>query len=299
MSTFPRNPDINTAPRHTGEGPNSYTQYRLRDAADREAACADVVRVAGSGSFVSKCLLMITRHGGSKQFLTITGQDGLTWGIKDFISDSVHPVFAKLDATWPDVIDAVFAERADTLRSKDWLVEHADKRNDRGLVTIGWLRRGLDEILCDRRFHGLQLHQFVAEAIEPSRKIFNEAGFRLALSLAAMVGIANSFGAAGMAGRLRAAREEAGASAGESTIIQMFCSAYAARDAAGHEEDTRRLLRRGFELESGPIPDADTLGHSGRRIRELFLLFPWADQELFDELGDFALEDDEKYTGPP
>jgi hypothetical protein len=132
MSTFPRNPDINTAPSHACEGPNSYTQYRLREAADREAARADVVRVASSGSFVSKCLLMITRQGSGKQFLTITGQDGLTWGIKDFISDSMHPVLRKLDATWPDVIDAVFGEHADKVRSKDWLVEYADKRNDRG-----------------------------------------------------------------------------------------------------------------------------------------------------------------------
>ncbi|HEY5705746.1 MAG TPA: hypothetical protein VIS96_09245 [Terrimicrobiaceae bacterium] len=293
-----RNPDINTAPSHAGAGPNSYTQYKLRNAADQDTARADVLRVAGNGSFVSKCLLMITRHGSSKQFVTITGQDGLTWGIKDFISDSVHPFFAKLDAALPGVIDSVFAEHADKLRSSQWLNKRIDKRNDRGLVTIGWLRRGLDEILCDRRFHGLQLHQFIGEAVVPSRKIFDEAGFRLAFSLAAMVGVANSFGATGMAGRLRAARQEVGPSGGEREIIQSFCSAYARRDDGGHEGSTERLIKRGFELESGPLPDVDTLGHSGRRIRALFLLFPWADRESFNEPGDFALEADEKFPEP-
>ena len=106
-----------------------------------------------------------------QDFVTITGQDGLTWGIKDFISDSVNPLFTKLDAAWPDVIAAVFGDHADEIRSKHWIKEHTDEHNDRGLVTIQWLRRGLDEILCDRRFHGLQLHQFIAEAVAPSREI--------------------------------------------------------------------------------------------------------------------------------
>jgi hypothetical protein len=299
MPTLPRNPDITIAPSHAGEGPNRYTQYKLRDVADRQAASANVVRVAGNGSFVSKCLLIITRHGASKQFITITGQDGLTWGIKDFISDSVHPFFAKLDAAWTDVIDGVFQEHADEIRSEQWLEEHSDERNDRGLITSGWLRRGLDDVLCNRRFHGLQLRQFLAEAVLPSREIFDEAGFSLAFSLAAMMGVANSFGARGMAGRLRDARDEAGSGAGEREIIQIFCSNYARRDDSGHEADTTRLLERGFGLESGPLPDPDNLGHSGRRIRELFLLFPWAQQEPLGVLGDFALDDDEKYPPLP
>jgi len=232
-----------------------------------------------------------------QDFVTITGQDGLTWGIKDFISDSVNPLFTKLDAAWPDVIAAVFGDHADEIRSKHWINEHTDEDNDRGLVTIQWLRRGLDEILCDRRFHGLQLHQFIAEAVAPSREILDKASFRLAFSLAAMIGVANSYGATGMSGRLRDAREEVGAGAGESEIIQAFCSAYACRDADGHEADTTRLLRRGFGLDSGSLPDADDLGHSGRRIRELFLLFPWEAQEPFQVLGEFALDNDEVY--PP
>lgn len=297
MPAFPRTPDIGHAPTHAGEGSRHYTQYKLRDQADREAARENVRRVAGNHSFVSKCLLIITRHGGSKQFITITGQDGLTWGIKDFISVSVHPLLSKLDAAWPGVIDAIFDNRADEVRDEQWLESHTIKRNDEGLVAIDWLRRGLDQIVCDRRFHGLQLHEFVREAVTPSREVFDEAGFGLAFSLAAMIGVANSFGARGMRRRLDTARDEAGSGAGEAEIIERFCAAYAKRDDDGHEADTRRLLRRGFGDESGPLPDPDDLGHSGRRIRELFLLFPWGDQEPFSELGDFDLDEEESY--PP
>src|ERR1700736_3560296 len=78
----PRIPPIEQAPLHPKT--STYTNYkpqppsRVRD---------DVLRVTSNNSFISRCLRMISRNGESKNFETITGQDGITFGIKDFATD--------------------------------------------------------------------------------------------------------------------------------------------------------------------------------------------------------------------
>jgi hypothetical protein len=211
MPTIERNPTIDTPPLHPGGGPSEYTEYKIASAADREAVRQDVLRVAGNGSFVSRCLLVISRQGSSKNFVTITGEDGLTFGIKDFISDSVRSLLLDMEKRAPGTLATVFGSQAGDVVDAKFLAQHTDKATDRGLIGIGWLRVGIDQVLCDRRFHGVQLRKFVEEAVRPSLDTFEQAGFQLAFSAAAMVGVANSFGAGGMVNRLARARERVGA----------------------------------------------------------------------------------------
>jgi hypothetical protein len=296
MPKIERNPTIDTQPLHPGGGPSEYTEYKIASAADREAVRQDVLRVAGNGSFVSRCLLVISRHGSSKHFVTITGEDGLTFGIKDFISDSIRSLLLDMEERAPGTLATVFGSHAADVVDANFLARHIEKVTDRGLIGIGWLRVGIDQVLCDRRFHGVQMRKFVEEAVRPSLDAFGKAGFQLAFSAAAMVGVANSFGAGGMVKRLARARESVGASAGEAKIIRRFAQDYALRDAGSHAPATDALLRHGFGDEAGALPSPDALGHSGRRIRELFAVFPWKQQETFVTPGDFALDAEEQFT---
>jgi hypothetical protein len=296
MPIIRRNPTIDTPPLHPGGGPSEYTEYKIASAADREAVRQDVLRVAGNGSFVSRCLLVISRQGSSKNFVTITGEDGLTFGIKDFISDSVRSLLLDMEKRAPGTLATVFGSHAGDVVDAEFLARHTIKATDRGLIGIGWLRGGIDQVLCDRRFHGVQLRRFVEEAVRPSLDTFRQAGFQLAFSAAAMVGVANSFGASGMVNRLVQARKNVGESAGEAKIIRRFVQDYALRDAEDHAPATDSLLRHGFGDEAGALPSPDALGHSGRRTRELFAIFPWKQQETFVTPGDFALDAEEQFT---
>jgi len=296
MPIIKRNPSIDTPPLHPGGGPSEYTEYKIASAADREAARQDVLRVAGNGSFVSRCLLVISRQGSSKNFVTITGEDGLTFGIKDFISDSVRSLLLDMEKRAPSTLAAVFGSHAGDVVDAKFLARHTSKATDSGLIGIGWLRVGIDQVLCDRRFHGVQLRRFVEEAVRPSLDTFRQAGFQLAFSAAARVGVANSFDASGMLDRLVQARNNEGGSAGEAKIIRRFVQDYALRDAKDRVAATDLLLRRGFGDETGALPSPDALGHSGRRVRELFAIFPWKQQETFVTPGDFALDAEEQFT---
>jgi hypothetical protein len=296
MRIIERNPTIDTPPLHPGGGASEYTEYKIARVADREAARQDVQRVASNGSFVSRCLLVISRQGSSKNFVTITGEDGLTFGIKDFISDSVRSLLLDMEKRAPGTLATGFGSHAGDAVDAKFLAQHTIKATDRGLIGIGWLRAGIDQVLCDRRFHGVQLRRFVEEAVQPSLVTFGENGFRLAFSAAAMIGVANSFGAHGMVNRLAHARESVGGSMGEAKIIRRFVQDYALRDAESHALPTDSLVRRGFGDEAGALPSDDELGHSGRRIRELFAIFPWKQQEQFVALGDFALDTEEQFN---
>ena len=101
---------------------------------DRDAVRQDVLRVAGNGSFVSRCLLVISRHGSSKNFVTITGEDGLTFGIKDFISDSVRSLLLDMEKRAPGTLATVFGSHAGDVVDAKFLAQHTDKATDRGPI---------------------------------------------------------------------------------------------------------------------------------------------------------------------
>src|SRR5215472_13454626 len=91
-----RHPPIESQPRYESDphrGPSSYTIYQP---VDPVRVKADVMRVASNGSLMSRCLLVLTVDGNSKNFETITGQDGLTFGITDFASDGGIIEFMRL-----------------------------------------------------------------------------------------------------------------------------------------------------------------------------------------------------------
>lgn len=284
-----RKPPLSQEP--APRGTKFYTDYkpqppaRVRD---------EVLRVAGNGSFISRCLLVISRDGESKNFETITGQDGLTFGITDFATDGgVHEFMKLLQQRHPEDFRAVFAEHARDLLDENWIRKNNGggkgmRANNNGLIRHAWLRTGLDRVLSDRRFHGLQLENFKRGKVTPSLERFEKEKFQFEFTLGAMIGVANSAGADGMRSFLDAAK----------TAVP--------RDTPGRElAIAKRMLRRYVETDRNPGADdlkylagvfdgkppvtSPKLGHRGRRVRELVEKFPLQTPRTFARLGEFAI----------
>ena len=290
-----RTPSIGSDP-HS----KSYTVYEFPHKAEHDPAVAEIRSVASNGSFIARSLLMISDYGLSKNFETITGEDGLTFGVKDFTSGGVFPLLQLVQQQNPLAIQKAFGAFAPNVLSRKWLEAHTSKENDHGLVAIREIRVGLDQILDDRAWHGAQLQRYRLESVESALAEFKKRGFRTEFSLAAMIGVANSFGAGseaaetGMIGRLKAAQTAVGTT-DEGKIIRAFLHDYAVRDAhkSSQREATERLIKTGFGEIPGKLPAMDDLSHSGRRAELLFQIFPWKDQRPFTGLGTFVLAADE------
>jgi hypothetical protein len=302
-----RNPSIDTEPGHAKGG---ITEYKL-EGSEKKAAVEDVTRIAGNNNFISRLLLMITNYGESKNFYTITGQDGLTFGIKDFTGGGLTPLMALIQERYPGDVEAAFGkEWANRVLDKVWTNQWTNKdaerkgltKDDKGLVTIREVRIGLDRILTSPRYRGAQLERFREETVEPMRRLFDEKKYQLEFSLAALAGVANSFGPAsenGARGRLERAEKRA-ASGDEKEVIKQFVGDYVMRDAKTPEQRhaANKLLETGFG--GGDVSKIHKLAHSGRRFRLAFVIFPWKDQATFDgDLGEFQLRDDEKLATTP
>lgn len=280
---------------------SSYTTYDFASKEDRDRAVVGVRAVTQNGSFVSRSLLMISNHGLSKKFETITGEDGLTFGVKDFTSGGVLPLLKLINEQDAGAIPKAFGPvLAPKVLQQAWLSEHTSAKDDHGLVALRDFRKGLNQILSDRAWHGAQLQRYGKESVEPSLAAFKKRGFRLEFSLAAMIGVANSFGAGseagnnGMIGRLNTAQSHAGGT-DEEKIMRSFVTAYALRDTknAVQEAATEKLIQMGFGGSADALPSQDELSHSGRRIRLLFQIFPWKDKVEFFSVGAFVLAADE------
>lgn len=288
---YVRNPDVVTDPTHKNKlNPKGgeYTEYKLKEPAVREFAVAEARAVTGKGSFVARILRVITGNGGSKIFETITGQDGLTFGIKDFTSDAVLPLLQLIEKNHPGAVKEAFGDQTQVL-SNGWLAARKSKINDHGLVALKEIRLGLDRILSDPRYHDEQLERFVKEAVDPTLGVFKGKKYVREFSLAAMIGAANSGGAGGLNRWLSEAEEKTGSKA-EETVIPEFVRIYTMRDARddAQAQATRDLLDKVFKAKAGALPDWSRLGHSARRLRWQSEYFSWADGKRFEELGTFG-----------
>jgi len=91
----------------------------------------EVLRVAGNGSFISRCLLVLSRDGESKNFETITGQDGLTFGITDFATDGgVHEFMKMMQKHYPDDLKAAFPDHARDLLDQNWIRDNTAEEKE-------------------------------------------------------------------------------------------------------------------------------------------------------------------------
>ena len=288
-----RNPDIGTEPRYQDTAkPSSaqYTEYKLRDSDIRAYAVAEVRQVTDSDSFVARTLRVITGNGGSKIFETITGEDGLTFGIKDFTSGGLLPLLQLIEKNHPGAVKDAFGQQTSVLKD-GWLAAHTSDLNDHGLVAIKEVRVGLDRILSDPRFHDEQLERFINEAVEPSLKKFQDRKFRREFTLAAMVGAANSGGPGGLEHWLSQAEKNTD-SEKEEVVIPEFMGIYTMRDAndSSQLKATHDLVDKVFHGKTGELPNWDNLGHSGRRLRWQAEYFSWSAAKDFTELGTFGPE---------
>ena len=291
--TPPRTPAIATAPTKKGQSHGDtrlYTEYKP-DSAKRVRD--DVMSYLKNGSFISRTLGVITRNGTSKHFETISGLDGLTCGIKDFATDSgVLTLFKILHAADPVKFDAAFGSHAKDVLSLSWITQHnaggkGVGADDAGLVTLEWLRVGLDTLLADPALRPAQLAAFRDQTAEPCHQDFLQRGFTLEFSLATMIAIANSTGASGVRKRLDeivAASNNTGLAL-ERAAIQTLLTGYVGTSNAAN----KALLEDGFAgTDPKLMKESSGLNHRGRRAFELFQQFPYAAEVLFTSLGEFS-----------
>ncbi|WP_275626737.1 hypothetical protein [Pseudomonas sp. 273] len=286
----PRIPSLETPPLHPGT-PN-YTLYAPQPA---EWVRRDVLDASANGSFISTCLRVITRNGQSKNFETLSGQDGLTFGITDFATDGgVAEFMQRVNQHFPDEFAAAFADHAHDLLSLAWIKQNnaggkGAAANDQGLIRFPWLRQGLDRILTDPHIRGVQLANFRHGKIDPSFEAFQHRGFKLQFTLGCMIGLANSLGAGGMRSALQQAIEHQAdlGDSGELAVARRLLQHYVETDPHPGPKDGE-LLARGFV--AGAELSEDGLGHRGRRAYALFKAFPLA--APFQELGEFSLADE-------
>lgn len=286
-----RKPSIETKPRFAGT--KNYTDYKPQPL---KRVAADVMAVSNSGSFVSRCLRMLSRDGQSKNFETITGQDGITFGVKDFATDGgVLSFMQGLKRTHStEMIVAFGEENTKHLIDSKWIKEnnaggHGKAANDAGLVRLDWFRKGLDQILTNPAIREYQLSEFVRETVQPSIDTFKAEGFKKEFTAGTMVGIANSAGGGGLARYLKAAKQAVGGSGvkNEAAIAKHILTAYVKEDPNPGSKDGD-LLKIGFGEKPGTLSESG-LGHRGRRAYQLFKLFPLKDNVDFSALGKFSL----------
>jgi hypothetical protein len=137
----PRRPDINVQP----NAKKAYTIYTLASPQAYKNQIAGVEHATGNNSFVSRVLRVINNRGQSKD--TIIGEDGLTFGIKDFTSGGVYKLLKLIDERYPGEVKATFGSFAAFALNAGWLDRHTSKQDDHGLVAERQLRVGLDRIL--------------------------------------------------------------------------------------------------------------------------------------------------------
>jgi len=313
VTRIDRQPPITEDPRYAAGPPADatgrrrwYTDYRP---ADMAAAAADVRRVSGGGSWVERILRVITVDGRGKNFLTITGLDGVTFGITDFASDGGVYAFMQLCASSAsDKLNEAFGEHVSEVTNRDWIREQNGSHrkrdaDDRGLIRLGWFRDGLDRLVSDPALHGLQLAAFVQGKVRPSLEVFQEQGFTQEILLATMVGIANSYGFGGMRRHflIPALAEVAGRGPdGELGIAEHMLKAYVQGERkAEARAPALEVIGRGFGRVAGGIPaDAPAgLGHRGTRAYLLLKYFPAG--TTFSGLGTFSLTDVERFAPEP
>lgn len=267
----------------------------------------DVLRITSNLSFLSQVVRVITRDGESKGFETITGLDGLTFGVTDFASvGGIYSFFKDFNGHYPRDFQRMFGRLAGNLLNEDWLeTENHKKRLNDGLVRLRWVREGLAKLLGRRRFRGFQLAHFVRGKVRARGAAldqFQKYGFTRQFTLAAICAVANSFGGPSVGGHVAHAIKAATGKRGrqmEDSFSRRFLEEYVDKECAKHPK-TATILARGFGDEEGPMPGAGDLGHRGRRVRHLFLKFPFAaEDDRFTELGTFVLDKDERFAGDP
>lgn len=210
---------------------------------------------------------------------------------------------------YPDVFSELFAANAPMLLDPEWIVNNNGggnrAGNNAGLIRFRWLREGLAQLLSQRRFWGFQLAQFVQGKVNPALKAHTEQGLRLELSLAAMIGIANSYGATGMRNKFLQPALDAFPRAGqldpterELALVRHMLRAYAEREAE-HYPATQKLLAVLAGETPGGLPTAGSLAHRGARVLAIVRMFPFSPAAEFTSLGSFRLDAESRFAGDP
>lgn len=297
---------LDGAPEPDAGGRRYYTNYATVDAA---AAVDEVRRVCAGGSWVERILRVITNEGRSKNFVTITGLDGLTFGITDFASDGgVHGFMTLCRQSRPEQAAAAFGDHLAEVTDREWIRENNGSRrkrlaDDRGVIRFRWLREGLDRLLSDPALHGLQLAAFVRGKVSPSLEAFKDQAFTLELPVAVMVGIANSYGFRGMRRHflIPALAEVEGRGVDrELGVAEHMLKAY----VRGERREAARVpgldvVARGFGRTPGGLPGEapSGLGHRGTRAYLILRHFPAG--AVYTGLGAFTLSSEERFDGEP
>lgn len=271
--------------------------------ADAARLADEVMAATANGSFVSTMIRVLSRGGQSKTFREITGQDGLTCGVGDFAGGGIADLFERMAEDFPSDFAAAFPDDSHRAQLVDdaWVAREngGNSRYDNaGLIRYRWVREGLAVVLDDVHHDGWQLAQVLRGKVRPAVDVAAAQGICTAFGVAALCGIANSFGAGGMRRSFAAPAAER-YPRDERAQIAWMLERYV-RDEVDSDRATRPLvaeLERALRGEVPQLPDRG-LGHRGRRLRELLQRFP-STSAPYTGLGTFTLRADQAWPGDP
>jgi hypothetical protein len=292
VSVSPRQPDINTDPKHLNTpAPSSVPPHLITDYKPQPPgrALKEAQAIAKGTSFVSRLLKVIIA--GDKHFETITGLDGFTFGIKDWVASGVASFAKDLKSKHPKEFHDAFGGHEDEITSEKWCAEnntigdhHAGKTlDDKGLIKFQWLRVGFDKILSNKALHDFQLDHFLAGTIKKSLAIHKQRDFKLEFTLAMIAGAANSAGEGKVQEWLGKGTEEECAK----HLVRVYASLAPKSHDPAYDE---KMIEIGFGETEGELSSISKgkLGHKAERIFLTFQNFPWSEQKAFTELGKFG-----------
>lgn len=282
-------PSIETEPKYKGQQPTA-TQYTVYRPTQSARVTRDVMDATANGSLVSRVLRVITVDVTAKNFEMITGQDGLTFGIGDFARDSIPTWMQEVNQSYQTKMRTAFGDHIQDVLGQ-WIHDHNVRKNDNGLVAVTWLRLGLSNLLCDPEVKTAQLAAWRSTTVEPAKKVFDQEHFTLEISLASMIGIANSKGVNGMRAVFREAANGVQPPNGterELAITRKALEQYATGDphrlAARDDGAVHAILYEHNEVSCSP------LGHRAKRVCMIAKYFNPGNAIRFSGMGSFSIE---------
>ncbi|HKC59872.1 MAG TPA: hypothetical protein VKB92_07290 [Myxococcales bacterium] len=272
----------------------------------------EVYRVTASLSFIARTLFIIAED---KHFEDLTGEDALTIGVGDFAAGSDIRLLQDFDAAYPslakeafgDKYDQVYGGNAKWLRAaqKATIKKDGSYRNDHGAIVNGWFRRGVGQLLADRRLYGVQLRTWRKDKVESSLGAFQGFGFKLQFSLAAMCGMANSMGPGGMKALVQKSLGQVKGKSGqekEIAAMRLAVAGYASSGASFNADNGDKRVKAAQENAAATVAAIFDGGkrpgdpeHRALRMLHTGDWFPIKEAAEFDgDLGDFQLEEGEQ-----
>lgn len=296
-------PQFQDAKPVVGEG-RRYTIYRVEGDEQREA----VLRATSNLSFISRLLRVLTHDGKAKSFATLSGLNGLAFGLDAFADlDDLAVFFRAAHRVHTSEFQSAFGPQYAQLLDRAWLRQNMGPGgvagDDKGLVRLAWVRTGLDRFLCaSDASHKVQLALWKRNHLAPLLPFVKQAKLTQEFTVAALAAAAASTNSSfatealseALARRQRGDDEEHELSAAEA-LLTRFLAPLADSNRVLYQNTLLLLGRAVHGRGSTPSPAQTSEGEFlAERVAFLIKYFPPWKRTSFQGVGAFALGEEQR-----